>query len=339
MSERLTKILGYVTLFAILAAIWVLFGEDPARQQGGRGEKLFPGLAAQINTVTGLSLSGPGGQVSLNKDSDGWRVKERGGYRADTDKINAFLRGLAVGVRRDPKTDRPKSLPKIGLGDKATFVTLTGADGAELASLSLGTRRQAASGKSLTYVYRESDTRSWLVSHIAAFESTPAWWLDRSVLTLDSDQTVALDLGPVAFVRAEAGAPMTLDDTKDGEEPGQAWKIQKAVSAVTRLAATDVRKTANPLSDPLRVITVQQADGLRVRLTLFSLEGENWAMITASNNADGGGAPDKPDAVFEAEKINQQAAGWLYRLPSTDAQTLLAPRAYFMADSGLPAVK
>lgn len=67
MSERLTNILGYLTLVAILAAIWVMFGEDPSREQGGRGEATFEGLSERINDAAGIAITQGKATTHLNR--------------------------------------------------------------------------------------------------------------------------------------------------------------------------------------------------------------------------------------------------------------------------------
>lgn len=103
MSERMTNILGYLTLAAILAAIWILFGEDPAREQGARGERTFAGLAERVNETAGITLSQGDEQLVVSRNDDAWQVDNRGGYPADADKVRALLRGFARSERREPK--------------------------------------------------------------------------------------------------------------------------------------------------------------------------------------------------------------------------------------------
>ena len=119
MSQRLTNILGFLTLFAILGAIWVMFGEDPTRDQGARGERTFAGLEERINEVAALEIKQGDITITIEKSGSEWHLKERGGYLVDSDKVRAVLRGIALSARREPKTANKSRYARLGLGDDA----------------------------------------------------------------------------------------------------------------------------------------------------------------------------------------------------------------------------
>ncbi|NVJ70628.1 MAG: DUF4340 domain-containing protein [Alphaproteobacteria bacterium] len=337
MSERLTNILGYLTLFAILGAIWVLFGEDPTREQGGRGEPTFEGIKASINDVAALKLEKSGSTVTLQKTGEGWQVAERGGYAADISLVRDFLRGVALSERREPKTANPERFGEIGLGTEALKVTLAAKDDSTMLAFDMGKQSMIGSDRSLTYVFQEKDTRAWLVTALAEASGDPAWWLDKSLLDITATRFRAVTMGGVTLERPLGATDYTLAGLKDGEKAVPAWRLGEPARVLSGLGFEDVRHLGNPLSDPKATVVAHTHDGLMLSLALYDMEGATWVQVTASFDAteqstgEEGTLPDAPaDVAAEAVMITGKTHGWFFRLDDADAQALLQKRADFL---------
>ena len=350
MSERLTTILGYATLVAILAAVWVLFGEDPSLRQGARGERLFDGLQTRVNTAARLTLSQSDRHVTLVRDGTHWTVAERDGYEADPVRVRDLLRGLALSERREPMTANRDRFDALGL-DNASAIALTLADDADasLADLSVGTRKEGGAGRSLTYVYRDGDSRAWLVSSLPEISADPVNWLDTTLLSLDADRIASVRLGNVTLDRDADAGEYNLTDLGDDETQAPAWKRRDPARVLARLTLTDARRLANPITDPVRTVIVtvdvpkssQQAETaqaggsaeggdiagaedasgagtLALTLKLFDMEEGNWVQLAAAG------------ASAEAGLISARTDGWLYKLSEGDAAVLMRARADFL---------
>ncbi|GHF10722.1 hypothetical protein GCM10017044_00500 [Kordiimonas sediminis] len=354
MSEKLTNILGYTTLIALLAAIWVLFGEDPTLEQGGRGEKLFPELEATIDTVSVIRI-GQGGddKVTLLSGDTGWTVQERNGYAADPAKVRDILRGLFQSTRREPKTDNQDRMDRIGLDESALDVRLLAAAETPLATVKIGTRKEGATGRSLTYVLKKEDSRSWLVSDIPELSENPAWWIVPDVYAIDPDRVASLDFGRYTLVRADTPGDMILSEIAQGETAKTGYQVSEPLRVLTSLQVEDVQKLSNPIVDPVTSIALTTFDGLDIDFAIYQLEESFWLQVRPSYDPakleqDASVSDAVSDAAVDAETVAQEfpgapqdgaaeaaeltadTAGWLYKLSPADAVVLLRDRSEYV---------
>lgn len=337
MSERLTNLLGYLTLFAILGAIWVLFGEDPTRDQGGRGEPTFEGMRDGVNSVNRLTFEKGDAQTTLVRHEGRWGVAERGDYQADTEKVRAFLRGVALSERRDPKTSSPDRFPEIGLGTEALKVSLSVDDDEPLLSFDMGKQSTITADRSLTYIWQEKDTRSWLVTSLSEAEADPAFWLETGLLNISSARIKSIRLGELVLERGLEERDFGIEGLAEGETSVASWRLGEPARVLAGLAFDDVRQLRNPLTDPASTILLTTHDGLSVSLRLHDMEGATWAQLAASHDPDvresgvSGELADAPaDGAAEALAITEKSRGWFFRLSEADARVLLQSRGDFV---------
>lgn len=337
MSERTTNILGYLTLFAILGAIWVMFGEDPTREQGARGERTFTGMEERINEVQVIELKQGNDVATIARSAEGWVLRERSDYKVEGDKIVALLRGIALSDRREPKTANKDRFARLELGEKATVITLKDDTGGELLSFDMGKRSSNASGRSLTYVSQERDTRSWLVTELAEASADPAWWLEAGLFDIDDKRVSDVKVGSVWLTRKLDESNFKMQGLRDGEEAVAYWQLREPTRVISSLSFDDVRQLSNPLSDPVQTSVLTTHDGLSVTVTLYELEGSSWVQVSAAfdeemrgEGASGAlqGAPE--DGEAEAARIREAAKGWIFKLNASDADVLKRQRSDFI---------
>ena len=337
MSVRTTNILGYLTLFAMLGAIWVMFGEDPRREQGGRGERTFIGLEERVNEVDTVVLKQGDNIATLKRNSKGWGMQERAGYKVAGDKVINFLRAIALSDRREPKTTNKDRYHRLGLGEKAMSITLLDDTGGVLLAFDMGNRSGRADGKSLTYVSQARDTRSWLVTELAEASADPAWWLDTGLVGIDQKRVNDVRLGSVWLTRKLDESNFAMQGLRDGEEAVAHWQLREPARVVTGLSFDDVKQLANPLSDPIGTTVLTTHDGLSLTLELYTMDEGVWAQMSAKFDAElqrtgaGGvleGAPE--DGLAEAVAINAKVSGWFFKLSQSDADVLTRKRSDFL---------
>lgn len=337
MSQRLTNFLGYLTLFAILGAIWVLFGEDPSREQGGRGEATFEGLASRVNDTGVLKLSKEGQVTTLVKGDAGWTILERGGFAADQDKVLGFLRGIARSERREPKTSNPDRFDRIGLGPSALAVTLRDQANGLILAFDMGDRSEVTSDRSLTYIFQESDTRSWLVTALADAAADPATWLPGTLLDLNAERLASIDMSGAVLTRRLGKTDFTLDSLADGETPRASWQLSEPARLIARLGYEDVMQLGNPLSEPVATVKAITHDGLALTLGLYEMDGSTWVQLAAAYDdvardaGEGGELPAAPaNGAEEAAALAALSRGWFFKLADYDAEILRRTRADFL---------
>lgn len=335
MSERITNILGYLTLAAILVAIWTLFGEDPTRDQGGRGEPTFTGLIDRVNETAKVTLTKGEETVTLLRNGENWTVSERFGYKADSDKVKSFLRGFALSKRREPKTSNVDRFGKLGLASDATNIQLADDTGGVLINFKMGTR--VDNGRSLTFVFQPTDTRAWLVSRLEAAPIDPKEWLDNSLPTIAEPRIRSIAFNDTVLARSLGETAYDVQGLGEAEEMAAAFRRAEPARTITALSFEDILQTANPLADPTGTVDVVTHDGLKLGLTLYAIDDATWVQIGATydaalmNEGTSGQLPDAPaDGAAEAATINAQVRGWLFKISSFDADILKQTRADFV---------
>ncbi len=331
MSQRMTNILGYLTLFAILGAIWVLFGEDPSLNQGARGEKTFGDLQDTINQVTEIRLSQQDTSTTLKRDNGLWLISEREGYRAQGDKVRDFLRGIALSERREPKTASNDRFDQIGLGDATLNIKVYGAEEKLLAEFKMGSRREnSASGRSLTYIYKGGDTRSWLVSGLAAANADPSWWLESDLFLIDAQRALEFKTDTLTFNKDLDTNSYSLAKDIGNEQVELLASPEDAVAFLSDVKFTDIKKQNAIPDTPFKNGYLKTYDGLTLEYTLYNIEDTVWLQLNANFDPDARDAGEEgilegspENGAQEAEDINARTNGWVFALSKEDAAMLL----------------
>lgn len=337
MSVRTTNILGYLTLFAMLGAIWVMFGEDPTREQGARGARTFVGLEERVNEVATVVLKKEAETATLKRSENGWLLQERNNYSAEGGKVITFLRAIALSDRREPKTANKGRFDRLGLGEGALKIELLDETGGQLLAFDMGNRSGRASGKSLTYINQARDTRSWLVTELAEASAAPSWWLDTALVNIDEKRVSDMRVGKVWLTRKLDEPNFVMQGLRKGEEAAEYWQLRDPARVVTGLTFEDVRQLSNPLSAPVGTIVLTTHDGLTLTLALYKMDAGVWVQLDAAfdaevQNTGAGGVLDgaPADGAAEAEAIRSKAKGWFFKLRQSDADVLTKQRTDFL---------
>lgn len=337
MSEKRTNILGWLTLIAVLAAIWVLFGEGRNTSSIGRGEPLVMGLMDKVEQTRKIVLSQEGEHLTIVASGSDWIIQERAGYLADAGKVRGLLRSLALSERREPKTGNISRLERIGLGSSAIHVSLLDAGGESLTALSVGNQRTGTDGNSHAYVLVDGEQKSWLVTAVPAVDLDVANWVDANIISINKERISTIDFdiknGPdYALVRYKQGDDFGLNNIKPDEKAVEGYDLNKAASIIADLGFVDVRK-AQGEGSLQTMLTVTTFDGLVLKMAIVKNDGEQWFSTTARYDVtaipDGvvgeiNGAPE--DGKLEADLYNERHAGWQYRLNEGDIETHTSQR-------------
>lgn len=338
MSEKQTTILGFITLIAVLVAVWLLFGEErSAPDEELRDAALFPGLADKVGDIAKIAVAKGESRTTLRSDPEGWTIAERDGYPADTGKLRELVSGLAGARILLAKTSNPELYERIGLGEAATSVTLSDASGAVVAALDVGQREYRNRGFA-SFVLRAGEAQSLLVTRLPEIEAEPASWLPREALSIPRSRiarvrTVHADGHESSISRPTPQAEFALGGMAEDERLKGFRPLDPVALAFNALRMSDVRPVGEIAGRRLLAeIEAATFDGLTLRLALYDPEdatGDVWATIAASWTA-----PDEteieaeilrdvpPDGAAEAEGIDARYAGWAVRLDSTVAANL-----------------
>lgn len=334
MSEKRTNILGWLTLIAVLAAIWVMFGEGRQTSSIGRGEPLIAGLMERVEQTRKISLTKESESLTIVANGSDWQIEERANYLADASKVRGLLRSLALSERREPKTGNEARLERIGLGVDALHVSLLDAEGKSLAALNVGNQRTGADGHSHAYVQVDGEPKSWLVTSVPALDLGIVNWVNNKIISISPERIKKIDFDlkdgtDYALVRDVQGADFGLNDIKADEKSVEGYSLNEAASMIAGLTFQDVRKAVDN-GQAHTLVNVSTFDGLLITLTIARYDDGLWmntvaryVVAVAEEGATGEiyGAP--ADGKLEADLYNERHAGWQYRLKDGDltAQT------------------
>jgi hypothetical protein len=287
------------------------------------GQKVFPGL--RISDVAEIAIGDAGGRLHLARQKDGWSVRERADFPADTDRIGELLVKLAElkVVQREalPESQRAR-LQLIEPKDKdskdaGARLELKDEKGALLASLLLGKKilktppagtpprgEPEATGR---YVTAGSEANALLAvsDPLAQVEAGADRWIVKDLIRVDRSKTISA-------MGADGRQRWTV--TRNGESVD--WRfadsplkpdLQKATdlsSALYWINAADVVGDPNAGTGLERPVTVKATtfDGLTYTLRIGSRSGDNYTLgISVA------GEPPKARVPAKGEKAADKA--------------------------------
>jgi hypothetical protein len=340
--------LAVVTVVAVaLAVVAQRRDEAPPRA----GELVFPGLLERVNearTITGMA----GGETFNVELEDGrWVVREKGGYRADPDKVHLLVVG-AAGLRRiEPKTSNPDLYHRLGLEDPATpggqsvrYVLKDGA-GAILADLLVGSRRPAKTTleDSEIYIRLGDDPQSWLVQGKLPQERDALEWIEEKIVAVDEARIREVESlhpdGSRILIRKEMPGDVdyALVGKPDDRDIDGQWKLNDMGRAFSSFELEDVLADwpagGEAGSDGPRVL-MRTYDGLVVELGTRKVGEKTYgnfsarfdeSLLAAAEAVRDAATDDDREAVAklldrdavqaEAQRLGTRWEGWVFELP------------------------
>jgi hypothetical protein len=286
--------LGGVAAIAVIAAIIVSLGRQPASESAQTSTYALPQLRDHINDVKGITLIGAEEKpvVSLIRGDTGWTVKEKGGYPADTGKLRELLLKMADASLLEPKTENDKRYPELGVEDvkskdaKGILVSLDGLG--KPARLIVGNLSGQGSG---TFVRRPEDKQSWLAKGNLRIERDPAEWLDKTLADIPSDRIAEIILtrpGGKALRLVKANPSNTLykvADLPSGRELKDETALNGLASTLAGLTLADVLPEASsppPGDDKLIKAHYRTFEGLTVDVQAWKQDDKHLARLSAT---------------------------------------------------------
>ena len=320
-------------------------------------ERFFPGLADQLNTLSGLSITGHDEHFSLHKTGDTWGMDEKDGHPVRFERLKGLLVGLSELRPIERKTASSALHAKLGLqapgdeGSSSVQVTVLGAGGAPVADVIVGHPGPAAHTR---YVRRAGEDQTWLVQGELNADASVQMWVDTEIMRLDPTSVAHVTTthpdGEVLHVdkQAKEDPIWTIAAVPEGLEPKNAGVAGTVAGALQWLDFDDVAaadKRTLPEAD--RATTVFETwDGLTITVTAArepapepatpaeppatppAAEGEepaatpppeatDWIAVTVT-----AGESATEEAKKQAAELNARVSPWVYRLGKYKASTL-----------------
>ena len=288
------------------------------------GQKIVPGL--KIADVAEVAIQDSSGQLHLVRGADGWKVRERADFPADTARIGELLLKLAelkaVQSEALPAGERARLEllePKVkGAAGAGVALELKDGKGAVLGRLilgkqifksaevaSLGSGRPEASGR---YVLAGDDAATMLAvaEPLAQVESKPDPWLVKELIRVDVAKSIA-STGKDGrrrwtVSRKSDGADWTFSDSKGKPD------LQKATDLSSSLGWIDL---VDVVPDPAKVdtgldhgvaIKAETFDGITYTLRVGNAAGQNYYLGFQVE-----GEPAKQRVAPKGEKAEDKA--------------------------------
>lgn len=295
MTKHTLVKLAVGTAVAVALALWAGSTRGPTDDAAQVGQPLVEGLRESINDVTQLRIVEAGDKpaVTLQRGQDGWIVAERGGYPADIAKVRETLIKFAEATLVEAKTANPERHAVLGVEDvaqadaKGLRVDL---DGKRAARIVVGVYSSQGNG---SFVRRNDEAQSWLAKGNLVVDRQASNWLAKDLVDIASDRVMRIEIrrGDQSLAVSKASPEQVNYDVENlppGRELLSEYEANGIGSVLAGLRFDDVAKADSAVPDPtsLLVATFQTFDGLVVEITGFASEGQRYASLKASVDAD-----------------------------------------------------
>ncbi|MDH3232154.1 MAG: DUF4340 domain-containing protein [Alphaproteobacteria bacterium] len=348
MRKRSFLTLAGITALAVAAAI-VTQPSNDLTKIAGSGKVVAPDLVKSINDVRGITIARKKDTLTITRGKDGWRIKERGGYLVDPDKVKQLLVGLADMKTLEPKTDRKDLYERLELRDlahkdsAAKLITVTGANNKTLAKLLIGKTARGRFGPGTIYYRKPGEKRAWKASGDLAIDHDPSNWIDKSLADIRKTRVrlfavTAKDGETVATERPKPGVALALttDPLPEGMVPKKDGTIAALANVLEKLSLEDVREAAKIdwATKTVSTAEIRTYDGIVVTARVAEVKkDEFWVSFEFTFDATGAIVPkgkvhEKMEiktaaaAKKEVAELMARVKGWAYKLPATNLSHL-----------------
>lgn len=273
-----------IVLFGVLYALNTADRSPPA----DANELLVPELKARLNDLETVSITDANGELTLVREEGAWRVRNKGGYPADTATLRQVLLAIADARKAERKTANPDLYDRLGVQNPAEDGgdgVLLEASGSEFGfSLILG---DSAQGE-YRYARLPADAQSWLIDKNPDLPDDMAGWLDAQIVDLAApgvqSVTIRHDDGEtirIAKETAEAGT-FSVEGIPEGRELSYPTVVNSIAGALASLSLEDVAQLDATRFTPTTTATFTTFDGLQVEVTAAEIDEATWIALEAA---------------------------------------------------------
>ena len=316
MSRRTIKILA-VAVVVLFAAVFLL---DRQRNRGGaEDELLFPGLKAELDAVTEVTVTDADSEVAIVREGDGWVVPGKGGYPADTGALRDLLIAMAEARKVEQKTSNSEYYDRLGLvppdaEDSTGILVETAGSEAAAVSILLGHSVQ----RGYRYARVPDQAQSWLIDRNPDIPDDPAGWLVSDIVDIPAArvQSVSITHEDGETIRLhkadEDAANFTLAGIPEGRELSYPSVGNSIASAIDGLSLEDVRRAAEaPQSEQAATATTVYTTfgGLQLTIDSQTADDETWIRLEAEAIPAEGDEPEAEPGENAGTSGSEEPAG------------------------------
>jgi hypothetical protein len=323
---------GAAAVAALLGALTFLPPPRPP-VRAEVGEKVLPDFATNADKVQLVMVTTSEEAYHLVRNGDAinpeWVLAEKGSYPVDPERIAELTRALSTIAYARPMTRDERKFDRIGLGEPANggtgaLLEVGDGSGTNFAKMLVGYR----DGRS--YVRMTDDLQAWAVDGaVLPPLQRGARWLDLDVVEVGPDEIADVLVRPAQgpsyrLVSSDpAGQKFRLAPPYASRRPVTNLAFAMAGQSLARFAPVDVARADTVATGaPLAEHVTRLRSGVAVILHSWRADDRYWVTVGAAADERA-----SPQAVAEAQAINQRAAGWAFALAELDWKPFSLPLA------------
>ena len=288
------------------------------------GSPIVKNMQASLNDVTQLQIVGAGDQVlaTIVRTNDSWTVKERNSYPADLSKVRTALLNLAEAKIVEEKTSNPDLYAKLGVEDVSADEALGVKAVLDYNDQSVGLiiGKPGPQMNKSRYVRLANSQTSWLIDRKIDLKYQAEHWLRKDILSVEPNEVSTITV----TMQDDEVLAIASSDEQEGE-----FIVTNLPSQSAEVVGAELHQVANALSSfqlldianseefkdqsPAMNVDYQLKSGVKISLAAYDKDDAHFVSVQASLVE---GVEDKTSAQAYADKINNVASGWLYKIPN-----------------------
>ncbi len=343
MSARALKILAICTLIGVLAAGWAVRLEWASWGGQEYGNKIFPDLAAEIESVDRLVVESRHGRMTVKRTAAGWVLAESDNHPVQNKVVQKTLFGLSELRKVEPKTQKKERYSRLALqyptvkNAESKRVQVFDKDQKPLADILVGNENlllQVIREGGL-YIRKPGEAQTWLAGGDLTVSGEPKDWLAGPIIDIPKGRIakaiVTHPLGDTMVVvkDTEAKRGFSLEGLGPDEKLISDFYPSDIGRALADLEMIDARRY-RPGQFPKGAIIRAEfltIDGLVVRLEMARQDGADWIRIASVTVSPDRATRSAAGIAEEAAAIRKSTDGWVYSVPEFESVHLKRNRA------------
>ena len=338
MSKKHFSWLLIVTV--VIAALVLLIPGKTSRESSFEKHAMVPGLAAVVNELDYLRLTGGGGEIiaTLERREGQWSVLEAATYPANWTRLKGLLSDLSRAEVIEEKTSNPEFYARLGVeavsADGASGVMIEFAEQLALPALIVGNQ---ASGREGQYLRLRDEKKSALIDRKLDVPRDRTQWLEQTIIDVAEGEvveaTIAHPDGEVLGARKVSAddEDFQLLNVPDGREVKSVWSVNSMGGNLAALNLEEVVPDSEIDWSDAVLFSLLTADGLRLKAYLVAREDAHWIRLQATAVQSGADEAEQTDELQSAasddladrvNQINSRVNGWAYRIPQHKFDTM-----------------
>lgn len=326
MKQKNVFALAGLAAAAAVCAVGTILIQPRVETSDRAGELVFPGLIDQVQqNLKSVVIKHAGGTITLDRDGNVFRFRERANYPADPQKVVDLVVDVARLTKLESKTNQPERYGRLDLqdptekGSNAKQVTLIDTSGKEMATLIVGKRKYTLGGKEGgTYIRLPKDPQTWLALGEVNPGVVPRDWIAKDIADVPDAAvkrvTVTTAKGDRVIASRGADGKFAIENLQKSVVLESEFAAQEYSRIFAGLQAEDVAEAAQiPFpKDATHTAVVETVEGSTITVEMTEVKDQAWVKISAQPAA---GLAAESSAAQAMAAINARGEGRIFQVP------------------------